>query len=166
MHERRRGQVGDELRERPPDGRQQLEQVAEARDRVVRGQELREDVAAADRAGEDDAVLRGRLRQVGERRGRAHDLEPAALEQLVDLARDGDRERELAAPAVRADQPQEEQQRLLDRDLAAPLVDEVEPLGRAVEDDAEVGTDGRHELLHLPDRLAQQCRARDRCGRS
>ena len=43
-----------------PDRRQQLEQLREARDRVVGGQELREDVAAADRAREDDAFVRAR----------------------------------------------------------------------------------------------------------
>ena len=83
----------------------------------------------------------------------------AALDHLLDTARDRDREGELASLAVRAHQPQEEQQRLLDRDLTAPFVDEVEPLGSAVEDDAEVRADGGHELLHLPDRLAQQSRA-------
>ena len=57
MDERRARQLGDELRERPLDRREQLEQLREARDRVVAGQELGEDVAAADGAGEDDAVL-------------------------------------------------------------------------------------------------------------
>ena len=65
-----------------------------------------------------------------------------------------------------ADQAQEEQQRLLDRNLAALLVDEVEPLGRAVEDDAEIGADRGDELLGLPDRLAQRGRSRGRTGRS
>ena len=156
VNERRRRQLGDELRERPPHGREQLEQLAEARGRVVGGQELREDVPAADRAGEDDAVLGSRLRQVAERRGRAHDLEPAPFQRALDLARDGDRERELPAPAVASDQAQEEQQRLLDRYLAAALVDEIEALGRTVEDHAEVGADRGDELLHLPDRLSQQ----------
>ena len=49
---------------------------------------------------------------------RAHDLEAAALDQALDLARDRDRERELAAPPLRAEQAQEEEQRLLDGDLA------------------------------------------------
>ena len=49
----------------------------------------------------------------------------------------------LPVPPVRADQPQVEEQRLLDRDLARLLVDEVEPLARAVEDGAEVGADRR-----------------------
>jgi hypothetical protein len=40
---------------------------------------------------------------------------------------------ELAPLTVRADQAKEEQQRLLDGNLAAALVDEVEPLRRAVE---------------------------------
>ena len=96
VDERRRGQLRDELGERPPDRREQLEQLAEARDRVVGRQELREDVAASDGAGEDDAVLGRGLRQIGERGGRPDDLEPTALEQPVDLARDGDREGELA----------------------------------------------------------------------
>ena len=49
---------------------------------------------------------------------------------------------------------------MLDGDLAALLVDEVHPLRGAVEDDAEVGADCGHELLHLTDRLAQERRAR------
>ena len=117
------GQLGDELRERALDRREQLEQLGEARDRVVARQELREDVAAADRAGEDEAVGRRRLRQLGERGRRADDLEPAALEELVDPARDGDRERELPAPgrpsrsaAGRAAAP-------VERDLLRLLVD-------------------------------------------
>ena len=40
----------------PVDRREQLEELAEARDAVVGGDELREDEAAADGAGEDDAV--------------------------------------------------------------------------------------------------------------
>ena len=71
------------------------------------------------------------------------------------MARDGDREGELALPAVGADQPQEEQQRLLDRDLARLLVDQEEPLAGPVEDDAEVGADRRDEPLRLADRLPQ-----------
>ena len=57
MDEGRPRQLADELRERPLDGREQLEEVREARDRVVARQELREDVAAADGAREDDALL-------------------------------------------------------------------------------------------------------------
>src|SRR5262245_1537522 len=132
--ERRRRQLVDELRERLPAGaREQLEQLAEARDGVVRGQEVREDVAAADRAGEHDPVLRGGPRQVGERGGRPHDLEPAPLDHPVDLARDRDRERGAAVAARVADQAEEEEQRLLDGHLAAALVDEVQALRRAVE---------------------------------
>ena len=58
---------------------------------------------------------------------------------------------ELAVPAVRAEQAQEEEQRLLDRDLVALLVDEVEPFRRPVEDDAEVRPDRGHEPLRLAD---------------
>ena len=54
------------------------------------------------------------------------------------------------------EQPQEEQERLLDRDLAALLVDEIEALARLVEDGAEVGADRRHEPLRLADRLRQR----------
>ncbi len=153
-------QLGDELRERPLDGREQLEQVREARDGVVAGQELREDVAAADGAGEDDAVLRRRLRERLERRRRADDLEAGALDEPVDLARDRHRERELAAVAVRADQPEVEQERELDRHLARLLVDQVEPLARAVEDGAEVGADRGDEPLRLADRRREPVRAR------
>ena len=59
----------------------------------------------------------------------------------------------LPCAPVRREQAQEEQQRLLDRDLVRLLVDEVEPLGRAVEDGAEVGADRRDEPLRLADRL-------------
>ena len=86
-------QVGDELRERPPDRRQQLEQLAEAGDGVVGGQELREDVAAADRAGEDDAFLRGRPGQRGERMLGPHDLQAGGLGDAVDVVRHRDRGR-------------------------------------------------------------------------
>ena len=154
MDESRRRQVGDELRERSSHGRKELEQLAEARGRVIRGQELREDVPASHCAGEDDSVLGSGLGEVAERRGRADDLEAASFEEPIDLAGDGDREGELAAPAVASDQPQEEEQALLDRDLTAALIDEVQALRRPVEDDAEVGADCGDELLHLPDRLA------------
>ena len=97
----------------------------------------------------------GDPRQLAQRGRRAHDLEAAALDELVDLARHRDRERELAAPAVRSDQAQEEQQRLLDRDLVAALVDQVEALGGTVEDGAEIRADRRDELLRLPDQAAQ-----------
>src|SRR5207237_777564 len=69
------------------------------------------------------------------------------------------REGDVAATPIRADQPQKQQQALLDRDFTAALIDEVQPLRSAVEHDAEVGTDGRNELLDLADRLAQQRRA-------
>ena len=83
-------------------GASSSQQLAEARDGVVGREELREHVAAADGSGEDDAVLRRGAGQLGERRRRAHHLERAALDDLLDAARDGDRERELAAVAVRA----------------------------------------------------------------
>ena len=54
-------------------------------------------------------------------------------------------------PAVRAEEAQEEQQRLLDRDLVALLVDEVEPFCRAVEGSAEVRPDRGDQLLRLAD---------------
>src|SRR5205807_2416713 len=97
---------------------------------------------AADGPGEDHAVLRSGLGQVRERGRRTDDLEPASFEQMVDLARDGDRERKLAASSVRSDQAQEEQQALLHRNLAAALVHEIQALGRAVENDTQVGPDG------------------------
>src|SRR5207237_7875071 len=82
VDERARRQLRDELGERLPRRSEQLEQVAEARDRVVGRQELREDVAAADRAREDDAVLRRGAGQLGER-GRCPDhLELAPLHDL------------------------------------------------------------------------------------
>ena len=83
MDQRRRRQLCDELGERPSVGAEQLEQLREARDRVVGGQELQEDVAATDRAREDDAVGGRRLGQVGERVRGANDLEPAPGERLT-----------------------------------------------------------------------------------
>src|SRR5207237_9148275 len=82
VDERARRQLRDELGERLPRRSEQLEQVAQARDRVVGRQELREDVAAADRAREADAVLRRGARQPGERGGRAAQLRRAALDDL------------------------------------------------------------------------------------
>ena len=54
------GDLRDLLAERLRLRGEQLEQLAEAHDGVEGRQELREDVAAAEGAGEDDAVLRGR----------------------------------------------------------------------------------------------------------
>ena len=61
----------------------------------------------------------------------------------------------LALRAALAEQPQEEQQCLLDRHLLAALVDEDEPLGRAVEDRAEVGADRRDDPLRVSDACAR-----------
>ena len=88
-------------------------------------------------ARKDDAVAGRGLRQLGQRGGRPDHLKLAALDQLVDMARDGDREGELALPTVGAHQAQVEQQSLLDRDLACLLVDQEEPLAGSVEDDSE-----------------------------
>ena len=63
VHEGLARQLGDEVGERSLDGREQLEQVRKARHRVVAGEELRKDVAAADGAREHDPVLRRRLGQ-------------------------------------------------------------------------------------------------------
>ena len=104
------------------DRREQLEQLGEARDGVVGRQEVREDVAAADRSREDDTRLRRRLRQVAERVRRADDLERVARE-LVDLARDRVREGGLAVDPALGEQAHVQQQRLVDRDLVALLVD-------------------------------------------
>ena len=52
-----------------------------------------------------------------------------------------------------------EQKGLLDWNLSAALVDDVQPLGGRVEDDAEIGSDRGHELLHLADRFTKQCRS-------
>src|SRR5207302_10730424 len=64
----------------------------------------------------------------------------------------------IAAPPDGADQAQKEQQGLLDRNLAPALVDEIEALRRAVEDDAEIPYDSGNEPLDLTDRLAEQMR--------
>src|SRR6266700_2501796 len=159
VDERRDWQLADKLRERPARRREQLQQLAQARDGVVGGQELRKDVAAAERAGEDDAVLGGELGQLGDTRRGSDDLEPGSFRHFVDLARDSDREGELAAPAVGAEQPDQEQQRLLDGDLPASLVDQEEPLGGPVEDGAEIRTDRGNEPLRLTDGFPQRRRA-------
>src|SRR5207245_5438988 len=52
-------QVADELGDRPVDRGQKLEEVAERGNGVVGGQEAREDVAAADCAGERSEERRG-----------------------------------------------------------------------------------------------------------
>ena len=69
MHHLRFRELRDELRQRCTDGREQLEQLAEARHAVVGREEVREDEAAADRAGEDDAVAGRRARERGEDAG-------------------------------------------------------------------------------------------------
>ena len=135
-------------------GARSSKQVTEARHAVVGGQELREDEAAADRAREDDAVVGGRARERRERGGRPGHLELRSLDERLGQARDGDRERERSALPVRGEQAEEEEKLLLDRDLVRLLVDEVDPLARAVEDDAEVGADCRDEALCMAERLA------------
>src|SRR5437764_434497 len=111
--------------------------------------------SSASSACESASVFSGVMRQLGEAHGRADDLEPSPLCHSVDLARDRDWECELAATAVRADQAQEEEQRLLDGDLAALLVDQEEALAGAVEDGAEISCHGGDEPFRLADRLGQ-----------
>ena len=91
-----RGSSATSFESGSPDRREQLEQLAERRDRVVGGQEAREDVAAAGRAREDHAVAGGGLGQLGQRRGRPHHLE-AAADHFLDLARRRDRNDDLPA---------------------------------------------------------------------
>ena len=79
--DRRDGQVGGERRERLVERRQELQQLAQARDAVVGGQEVREEEAAARRAREDDAVAGRRRGERGERRGRALDLEAGPVDE-------------------------------------------------------------------------------------
>ena len=157
MDERRGRQVGDELRQRPVDGREELQQLAEARDGVVGGQELGEDVAAA------DARRRRRRRpprppcvrsaSVAGVRITSRSLPSTSWStRLVTVIGNAS----LPAAAVRADQAQVEQQRLVDGNLLRLLVDEVDALGGAVEDDAHLRADGAHEVLRLADRLVQR----------
>src|SRR5262249_50702315 len=68
-------------------------------------------------------------------------------------------------PPGLADQGDEEEQGLLDRDLDAPLVDDEQPLARTIEDGAEVGADRRHQPAGLPDGLAERRLRRRRLGR-
>ena len=159
----RLGQLRDQLRERPADGREQLEQLRQARHGVVGGQEVREDVAAADGSREDDSGLGGRARQVAERVRRADDLERIAGE-LIDLVRDRVREGGLAVAAALGEQAHVQQQRLVDRNLAALFVDEVEPLAGLVEDGAEVGADRGDEALGVPHRLRERLAVRRLLG--
>ena len=109
VDERRSRQLGDELRERVADRREELEQLAERRDRVVRRQEGREHVPAAGRTCEDHALIGRGARQLGQRRRRAHDLE-AAADDLLDLARRRDRDDDLAAPVALVEELQVEEQ--------------------------------------------------------
>ena len=152
MDERRLGELGDELGQRPVDGCEQLEQLREARDGVVARQELREDVAAADGSREDHPSLRCGACELGEGRRGPHDLKLRVLDEPFDLARHGHGERELSVPPVRAEEAEEQQQRLLDGHLARLLVDEVQPFGGTVEDRAEIRPDHGHEPLRLADR--------------
>ena len=151
VHDVRDRELRDELRQLAVDRRQELEELAEARNRVVGGEELREDVAAADGAGEDHSVLGRGLGQLGERGRGADDLEAAAFDEPVDLARHRHRERELADPSVAPDQAEVQQQGLFDGDLPRLVVDQVEALGGPVEDDAQVGSDGSDEAFRLAD---------------
>jgi hypothetical protein len=128
------------------------EQLAEARHGVIGGQEVREDVAAGERAAEYDAVAGRDRGQIGERRRGAHDLEPVAR-KAFDVARDGHRERQPSGAVALGNEADEEEERLLHRYLRSELVDQVEPLGGLVEDGAEVGAHGRDEPLRLADGL-------------
>src|SRR5439155_20711594 len=67
----------------------------------------------------------------------------------------------LADTPVRADQPQVEEQCLVDGDLARLLVDEVKALAGPVEDRAEIRSDRRDEALRLADRGRQVTLAAD-----
>ena len=95
------------------------------------------------------------LRERRQRGLRALHLEPRALHEPVDEARDRGREGEAARLSVGCQQVQEEQELLLDGNLARLVVDEVDALAGRVEDDAEVGSDRRHEPLRLPEGLGE-----------
>ena len=126
--------------------------------RVVGGQELREHVAAADGAGEDDAVLGRGPRQVGERRRRPHDLEPLSFDEpstwLVTVIGTATLPVVPFAPSRRRNSSS-----VCSTGISLPvLVDQEEALGGAVEDGAEVGADGGHEPLRVADRLREPAR--------
>ena len=120
VDERAGGDLGELLAQRPRLRREQLEQLAQAHDGVERRQEAREDVAAAERAGEHHAVLGGRL---GERRQRdlgAHHLDAERLGERLGEVRHGERQHDLlAAGGLLRDELDEQQQRLLERHLGA-----------------------------------------------
>ena len=139
-----------------PRRREQLEQLREARDRVVGGQELGEDVAAADRAREDDAssAAAACVRSVSEFGVRTISSPSPASSSTLLVTVTG--KATLPSIAAVGEQAHVEQQRLVDRHLVPLLVDEVEPLARLVEDGAEVGADRRHEPLRVADRLRER----------
>src|SRR5450759_4817586 len=156
VHEGAGGDLRDLLAERPRLWGQQLEQLAEAHDGVERRQELGEDVAAPEGAGEDHAVLGRRLRQDRQRDLGAPHLDAELSGKLFGEARDGERQHDLLALArVLRHKLDVQQQRLLERHLVATLVDDVDALRPGTDDDAHVGLHGSHQALYLLDVGAQ-----------
>src|SRR5665647_2287361 len=123
---------------------------------VERRQELGEDVAAPERAGEAHAVLGRRLRQGRQRDLGAPHLDAELSGKLFGEARDGERQHDLLALArVLRHELDVQQQRLLERHLVATLVDDVDALRLGTDDDAHVGLHGSHQALYLLDVGAQ-----------
>ena len=152
-------QLVDDLRERPLDRRQELEQLAEARHTVVGGHELGEDEAAAHRAGEDDAVAGRGQRQRGERvracaRPRAPCPRRARSTRLVTVV----------GKARRPRLPSEARRRRKRSSSCSTGTSRAFSSTRKIRsaagssDGPEIGADGRDEPLGLAERLGERDR--------
>ena len=140
-----RGKLVDELGERLRHRGEQLQQVGDARDRVVGGQEARKDEAAADRPGEERALLRSRERE--RRRARPRVRRPRARSRRRGARRGSSSLSERPASprrrsALRSDTSRSSS---CSSGTTGRLVDEGDPLAGVVDDDAEVGADRRDE---------------------
>ena len=138
-------QLGDERRERSLLRGEQLEQLAERRHRVVAGHDVGEDEAAGRGRGEDDAVVRRGTRQLADRVRRADDRERRAGDELVDEVGRRHGHRHLTRATRAREQPDDEEEPEVGRDGVAVLVDEQQPLCRAVEHHSELRAHAGHD---------------------
>ena len=90
---------------------------------------------------------------------RPDDAQARPLNELLDEPCRGDRHRDRPRAAGGGEQMDEQEQRAIDGHLLTQLVDEEQALGAAIEDDAEIGSDGRDEL---PGSIHRGLRARRR----
>ena len=84
MEDRGARQGGDEGRERPLLGREQLEDLGERRHRVVSRHDVRKHEPTRRGGGEHDAVLRRGASQLADGVRRPHDAQGGALDDLLD----------------------------------------------------------------------------------